>query len=350
MTFLWRDALWLLLAVPVLIAAYVLALRRRKAAVRYPSLALLREAMAPVQRLRPHVPPFLFLLALVAILVAVSRPAAVTVVPSEQRTVVLAIDVSLSMGATDIEPSRLAGAQAAAKTFVRAQPPDVRVGIVAFAGHADLVQPPTTRRSDTLAAIDQLQLQYSTAIGNGVLAALMTIFPEADIGGNYDIFGLGRSPQAARGEAVRPAYAPPREKRAPVQPGSFSSAAIVLLTDGRSTFGIGHSKAAKIAADLGVRVYTVGFGSTAGATIDLEGKPVDAEFDEAALREIADTTRASYFHASTAEELNSIYRTLSGDIVLERKLLELTALFTALGALLSLSSAGLSFAWSNRLA
>jgi Ca-activated chloride channel family protein len=348
MTFLWRDALWLLLAAPVLMAAYALALGRRKHAVRYSSLALMREAMTPAQSLRRHVPPLLLLLGLVAILVAVSRPAAVTLAPSQQRTVVLAVDVSLSMGATDIEPSRLAAAQAAAKTFVRAQPPDVRVGIVAFAGHADLVQPPTTRRGETLAAIDHLHLQYSTALGNGLLAALITLFPDSNIGGEYDIFGTGRSP-LRRPEPVRSAFSPPPAKPPAVQPGSFSSAAIVLLTDGRSTFGIGHAKAAKIAADLGVRIYTVGFGTSA-ATVDLDGNLAEAEFDEDALREVAEATRARYFQASTAEELNSVYRTLSGDIVLESKVLELTALFTALGALLSLASAGLSVAWSNRFA
>jgi Ca-activated chloride channel family protein len=134
-----------------------------------------------------------------------------------------------------------------------------------------------------------------------------------------------------------------------VQPGSFSSAAIVLLTDGRSTFGISHAKAAKIAADLGVRIYTVGFG-TSGATVNVDGNLAEAEFDEDALREVAEATRAKYFQASTAEELNSVYRTLSGDIVLERKVLELTALFTALGALLSLASAGLSVAGGSKLA
>jgi len=348
MTFLWRDALWLLLAAPVLAAAYALALRRRRRAVRYSSLALLREAIPPAQALRRHVPPFLLMLALLAILLAVSRPAAVTLVPSELRTVVLAIDVSLSMGATDVEPTRLAAAQAAAKTFVRAQPPNVRVGIVAFAGQADLVQPPTTRRSETLAAIDHLQLQYSTALGNGVLAALMTLFPDSNIGDKYDIFGPGHSPQR-RPDPLRQALSPRPAKPVAVEPGSFSSAAIVLLTDGRSTFGIGHAKAAQIAADLGVRVYTVGFGTSA-ATVDVDGNPAEAEFDEAALREVAQTTRAKYFQAGTARELNSVYRTLSGDIVLERKVLELTALFTALGALLSLTSAGLSVAWGNRLA
>lgn len=350
MTFLWHEALWLLLAVPALIGLYLLALRRRNPAVRLSSVALVREAASPVHRVKRHLPPVLFLLALVAMFMAVSRPAAVTAVPTEQRTVVLAIDVSLSMGADDIAPTRLEAAQAAAKEFVRKQPDNVRIGIVAFAGHADLVLPPTTRRSEALAAIDQLQLQYSTALGHGVLAALMTIFPEADIATQYDMFGTGRMPQKPIREAQATAHGEPQAKPAPVAPGSYQSAAIVLLTDGRSTFGIGHRQAAQMAAERGVRVFTVGFGKVEGGSINVSGTALDVEFDEAALREIAATTGGSYFHATTAEELKSIYRDLTGRIVLERKFLELTALFTALGAVLSLSSVGLSFAWSPRFA
>lgn len=350
MTFLWREALWLLLAVPALMGLYVYALRRRKSAVRIPSLALVRDATQPARHVRRHLPPALFLLALIAMLVAISRPATVASVPTEQRTVILAIDVSLSMGADDIPPTRLEAARAAAKEFVRRQPRDVRVGIVAFAGHADLVLPPTTRRSEALAAIDQLQLQYSTALGHGIIAALMTIFPQVDMAGQYDIFGTGRTPHQPRRDAHALQYGQIGVKPPPVGAGSHSSSAIVLLTDGRSTFGIGHGQAAQMAAELGVRVYTVGFGKTEGGSIAPADALLDVEFDEPALKEIAAATGGSYFHASTAEELKSVYRDLTGRIVLERKFLELTALFTALGAVLSLSSVGLSFAWSPRFA
>ena len=350
MTFLWREALWLLLAIPALIGLYLYALRRKKSAIRIPSLALVRDAGAPAQHVKRHLPPALFLLALVAMFMAVSRPATVASVPTEQRTVILAIDVSLSMAAEDIAPTRLQAAQAAAKEFVKRQPRDVRVGIVAFAGHADLVLPPTTRRTEALAAIDQLQLQYSTALGHGIMAALMTLFPEADMAAQYDIFGTGRTPYKGAREAQAGQHARPGAKPLPVPPGSHSSAAIVLLTDGRSTFGISHRQAAQMAAELGVRVYTVGFGKVEGGSIALADALLDVEFDEPALKEIAAATGGSYFHASTAEELKSVYRDLTGRIVLERKFLELTALFTALGAVLSLSSVGLSFAWSPRFA
>lgn len=350
MTFLWREALWLLLATPALIGLYLYALRRRQSALRIPSLALVRDASRPSAHIRRHLPPALFLFALIAMLMAVSRPAAVTAVPMEQRTVILAIDVSLSMAADDIAPTRLEAAQAAAKEFVRQQPRDVRAGIVAFAGHADLVLPPTTRRSEAIAAIDQLQLQYSTALGHGIVAALMTIFPEADIAGQYDIFGTGRTPSKPSHAAQVAPHVPPGTKPKPVAPGSHAPAAIVLLTDGRSTFGIGHREAAQMAAERGVRIYTVGFGKVEGGSIALADALLDVEFDEPALMEVAATTGGSYFHAGSAEELKSVYRDLTGRIVLERKVLELTALFTALGAVLSLSSVGLSFAWGPRFA
>ena len=349
MDFLWRDVLWLLLLLPALVAAYAYSLRRRKSAVRYSSLALMRDALAPGRRIRPHVPPLLLFLALVALLIAAARPVTVMTLSSAQRTIVLAIDVSYSMSATDIGPPRIQAAQAAAKDFVRAQPSDVRVGIVAFAGEADMVQRPTTERADALAAIDALQLNYHTAIGSGMIASLMTLFPDAAIGGDYDIFGTGRSPQIPQ-RLARNEKPTPRERLPVVPPASYSSAAIVLLTDGRETIGVSNARAAEIAADHGVRIYTVGFGSIdAGASIDMDGSTIDVGFDEQGLKDIAQTTRAAYFHASTAEELHRVYKSLNGQIVLERKQREITGLLTALGAVLALSAAGLSLAWSARI-
>jgi Ca-activated chloride channel family protein len=179
MSFLWPQALWLLLAAPALVGYYLLLLRRRKkAAVRYASLGLVREALGSGQRFRRHVPPLLFLLALIVLVVAVARPRATVVLPSEQRTIVLAMDVSLSMRASDVEPSRIEAAREAAKAFVKEQPADVRIGIVSFAGSAQLVQRPTRDRDDLVAAIDRLQLQLHTAIGSGIIVSLATLFPD----------------------------------------------------------------------------------------------------------------------------------------------------------------------------
>ena len=177
MTFLWPHLLWLLAVVPLIVAAYVYLLRRKKkVAVRYASLAMVKEAMGAGQTVRRHVPPLLFLLALVAMIVAIARPAAVVSLPSQHETVILAIDVSGSMRATDVEPNRLAAAQAAARTFIEEQPRSTRIGVVAFAATALVVQHPTQNREDILAAIDRLQLQRGTAIGSGIIVSLANDF------------------------------------------------------------------------------------------------------------------------------------------------------------------------------
>ena len=350
MTFLWREVLWLVLLMPALPTLYLFIRRDRKRGVPYAGLKWVAPAFeGSMQRARQHIPPLLFFLGLLAVIAAAARPSAVFTLPSERRTIVLAIDVSYSMAANDIAPSRLAAAQAAAKDFIRAQPRDVRIAIVAFAGYADMVLSPTTSRSAALAAIDGLTLQYSTAIGSGLIAALLTLFPQSDIGGDYDIFGTGHSPVAPRAFSRN---RPPRPHHTPfaaVPPGSFSSAAIVLLTDGRETLGVPHYRAAQLAAERGIRVFTVGFGEPDHKTLEIDGEAMDVSFDEEALKTIAAETHGAYFHATDANELQTIYRTLSGQVVLEQKWRELTAVFTALGAMLMMSCAVLSLSRWGRL-
>jgi Ca-activated chloride channel family protein len=342
--------LWLLLCVPALVVMYVIVLaRRKKAAVRYASLDLVKEALGTRQRLRRHVPPFLLLLGITAALFAVARPTAVITLPSEQRTIILAIDVSLSMRATDVEPNRLAAAQEAAKLFIEQQPPDVRLGIVSFAGTALLVQSPTQNREDLVAAIDRLELQRHTAIGSGLIVSLATIFPEAGIDLESLLFGSGRSRDAGRGVAINQPKGPPPQEFVPVLPGSYASAAIILLSDGRRTTGPDPLDAAKMAAERGVRVFTVGLGSAQGGMASFEGWSVYMRFDEETLRAIADVTRGEYFSASSASELKKVYETLNSKFTLERKETEVTALVTAAAALLALAAGALSLMWSSRI-
>ena len=173
MKFLHPQLLWLLLSVPVLVAAYVMMLRRQKKhALRYASISLIKEAIGPRQRLRRHIPPLLFLLSEIVLIVACAAPTAVVTLPSQRKTVVLAMDVSLSMGARDVDPNRITAAQSAAKTFVEDRPDDVDIGIVAFGATASLVQPPTRNRDDLLAAIDRFELQRGTATGSALYVAL----------------------------------------------------------------------------------------------------------------------------------------------------------------------------------
>ncbi len=348
MTYLWPEMLWLLAAAPALVGAYVLLLRRKKKGVlRYASLSLVKDAIGPGQRIRRHVPPALFLAAMIAALVAIARPSAIITLPSEQRTIILAIDVSLSMRATDVEPNRLAAAQTAAKAFVAEQPADVRIGIVSFAGTASVVQQPTHDREDLVAAIDRLHLQRHTAIGSGVIVSLAALLPDEDIDLESVIFG--RAFARERSTPIEGARKSEKQPFQPVAPGSYASGAIILLTDGRRTMGPDPIEAAKMAADRGVRVYTVGFGTAAGGAVDIDGWSIYMRFDEETLKAIAAVTHAQYFHAGSAADLQQVYASLNAKFVLEKKETEITALFAAIAALLALGSAALSVLWFHRI-
>jgi len=350
MKFLWPDILWLLLAVPALVGAYILLLRRKKkAALRYPSLSLIRQAMSPGDRFRRHIPPLLFLLVMIATVVAIARPSAVITLPSQQQTIVLAMDVSLSMSARDVDPNRITAAQAAAKAFVEEHPPDTRIGIVAFGGTASLVQPPTQNREDLLAAIGRFQLQPSTATGSALYVALATLFPDAGIDLESLVFTGGLSRNTARGSRLDSTRKSEKKEFTPVRPGSYTSGAIILMSDGRRTTGPDPLDAAQMAADRGVRVFTVGFGTAEGGAIEGDGWSAYVRLDEETLKTVADITRGAYFHAATAADLRKVYQDLNARLVLEKKDTEITFLFTAAAAVLLLASSVLSLLWFNRI-
>ena len=347
--FLSPEALWLLLAGPVLVGAYVLLMRRRrKVVLRYATLAPLKEALGPRQSLRRHVPPFLFLLGLMAAILAVARPTATVTLPSDKRTIVMAIDVSLSMRARDIEPSRLVAAQNAAKAFVQKQPDDTRIGIVTFAGTAALVQPPTRDREALVAAIDRFALQRHTAIGSGLLVSLAALFPDEDIDVEKAVLGGTSTRERAQRLRPDPPDARPKAEPPPVPPGSFRSGAIILLTDGRRTTGPDPLEVANMASRRGVRVFTVGFGKTGGGPAEVDGYSMFMAFDETTLKSIAGITHGDYFHAPSAEDLAKVYGELATRFELERQHTEVTALLAAAGALLLLTAATLSVHWFRR--
>lgn len=349
-TFQWPELLWALLALPLLAVLYVWLLRRRKrVALRYASLAVVKEA-GQGSAWRRHVPPVLFLLALTALLIALARPQAVMSLPSQQQTVILAMDVSGSMRADDVLPTRLEAAQAAARAFVADQPVNTRIGVVAFAATAQLVQPPTRNREDVIASIDRFQLQRGTGIGNGLVVALATLFPEIDL--NIEALQGSRS----TGSRSRALPTLPRElenngppQPEPVPPGSYDEAVIILLTDGQRTTGPDPMAVAKLAADRGVRVYTVGIGTKEGTTIHFEGWSVHVKLDEDTLKSISTLTHGEYFQAGTAMDLKKVYETLNSRIILETRQTEVTALVVAGALVLLLLSAGLSVLWFHRV-
>ena len=342
MTFIWPEMLWGLLAVPLLIALYVWLLRRRKkTALRFASLSLVKEALGRRTAWRRHLPPALLLAAITTLLVAAGRPAAVISLPTQQETIILAMDVSGSMRATDVLPDRITAAKEAAKAFVADLPRNVRIAVVQFAGTAAVVQAPTLSRDDVVAAIERFQLQRGTAIGSGIVLSLATLFPDAGIDLSQ-ITGQRAMPPAP-GDKPRPEFTP-------VAPGSYASGAIILLTDGQRTTGPDPLEAAKMAADHGVRVYTVGVGTKEGETIGFEGWSMRVRLDEETLKNIANLTRADYFYAGTAADLKKVYQGLSTRLIVEKKETEISALFAAFGALLVVIAAGLSVWWFGRVA
>jgi Ca-activated chloride channel family protein len=352
MTFLWPEMLWLLLIVPALVAAYLMLLRRKKKfALRYASLAIVKESMGAGQRIRRHIPPLLFLSALTLLIVGIARPASVITLPSQYGTVILAIDVSGSMRANDVLPSRIAAAQAAARTFVAELPRYTRLGVVSFAATASVVQSPTLNREDLLAALDRFQLQRGTAVGSGILMSLKMIFPEIEFDLNASNPRPTASRDAARGTSLdkTPKPTPNAADFKPVPPGSYNSAVIILLTDGQTTTGPDPIESARMAAERGVRVFTVGIGTTNGEILGEEGWSMRVRLDEASLKQIASETKAEYFYANNAADLTKVYKMLNSRLVLEKKETEITALFAAIAALLAVSSAALSMLWFNRI-
>jgi Ca-activated chloride channel family protein len=353
MSFASPGLLWLLLLAPLLVALYFWILRRTRATL-YSNLAIVQAAIAPGARLRRHVPPLLMLLALLVLVVAMARPSANVVLPSQFKTIVLAFDTSGSMRATDVEPTRISAAQAAAKAFVQEVPPDVRIGLVEFGATASQVQMPTSKREDLVTAIDRFILQRGTATGSGLYAAISMMFPEANIDLEKLVGGGGREAVVPAGRASRnkPVGQDAPEKPAQpevVPPGSYKSGVIILLSDGRRTTGPDPLEAAKMAADRGVRVYTVGFGTRDGGSVDFGEYSFYIRLDEETLKAVAGITRGEYFHAGTAADLRKVYEDLKNKLVLERQQTEVTALMTAGGALLALLAALLSVLWFNRL-
>ena len=345
-TFMWPQFLWLMVAVPLLVVVYLWLLRRKKKlTLRYASLSIVKEALGTGISWRRHVPPMLFLVAIAAMLVAAARPFAVITLPSTQETIILAMDVSGSMRATDVKPNRLVAAQNAAKAFLGELPRTVKVGIVAFAGSAQVVQPATLSREDLVTAIDKFQLQRATAIGNAIVVSLAELFPDEGIDLSAMTYGNPRQ----RGVSLDQAPRTGKKEFVPVAPGSYNSAAIILLTDGQRTTGVDTLEAAKMAADHGVRIYTVGVGTVDGETIAFEGWSMRVRLDEATLKSVAATTQAEYFYAGSAETLKKVYEKLSSRLMVEKKETEISGLLALAAAVLAITSAALSLLWFNRI-
>jgi Ca-activated chloride channel family protein len=343
MTFIWPGALLLLVVVAGLTVLYVLAQRRRnRYALRYANLSLVREAIGKGPGWRRHVPPLLFILALAFMAIAVARPQAVVAVPSQEGTVILAIDVSGSMLAEDMKPNRMEAAKAAARAFVDKQSASVKIGVVSFSGDASIVQSPTTDKTLVIAAINRLRPQRATAIGRAILVSLDAI--EESQGSEADLPSSILQGQPAASVAPRPSATIP-----PYLKGQHSSGSIVLMSDGQNNQFPPPLDIIDQAVSRGVRVYTIGLGSAAGAIVRLQGRAVRTALDEATLRKIAEVTNAQYFNANTEADLRTVYENLTTQLVVRNEKTELTAYATLIAAIFAVFAGAYSLLWFNRL-
>ena len=350
MSLLWPGFLYLFLLIPLAIGIYLLILRRRRRfAVRYSSLSLVREALAKQSWLRKHLPFILFLLALASLVLALTRPVATVMIPSNEATVILAMDVSLSMCSTDIAPNRLEVAKDAALTFVRDNSSGRQVGIVAFAGFAELMQPPTTDIRDLENAIGILSPARRTAIGSAILRSIDAIAEVDD-----------RVVPSELRQSTNPASPA-------VSEGDYLPHIIVLLTDGASNAGPLPLSAAEQAVERGIRVYTIGFGTTNNSSPmncgdgDLFGfgggfgSPFGGgfgggggfrrEIDEETLTQIAEMTGGEYYVATSASELLDVFQNLPTYVIATRETTEISVLFTAFAVLIAILAFVLALRW-----
>lgn len=348
MGLLWPGFLYLLLLIPVIIGIYIWQLRRRRRfAVRYSSLSLMREAAKQQSWLRRHLPFILFLFALTSLVLALGRPVATVIVPSNRATVILAIDVSRSMCSTDIPPNRLEAAKDAALSFVRNQTSGRQIGIVAFAGFAELIQAPTTDVDLLETAIINLVTARRTAIGSAILRSLDAI---AEVDNRV-------APSELRSSSDQPTPSPSSADE-------FVPHIIVLLTDGASNAGPLPLTAAQQAVERHVRVYTIGFGTTnnsspmncgdqfpedpfggGGGFGPQFGGGFRREIDEETLTQIADLTGGTYYAATSAGQLQDVFQNLPTYVIATRQTMEISVFFTALAVLMAIIAIILSFLW-----
>lgn len=329
MSFIWPTLLVLLLAVPLLVLFYFrVQQRRRELAAHYGNMGFVHDAHGTGSGTRRHIPAATFLFGTTILIFSLARPQATVSLPKVEGTVILTFDVSGSMVANDVTPTRMEAAKDAASQFVERQPTGILIGVVAFSDSGISVQAPTENRASTLATIERLVPRRGTSVGNGMLVALNTIVVEA---GDPPFMTNSRLSTS--------------EEPLPAPQGWYPSAVILLFSDGENNETPDPTVAADLAADLGVRVYTVGVGTTQGTTINVDGLTIQTQLDEAMLQYIASTTGGIYYNAGDEERLDRIYSDLEPKLSIKPEDLELTSIFAGLGMLVFLVGGALSMRW-----
>ena len=332
MSFIWPIMLFMLLLIPLFVGFYIfLQVRRRRLAESFGKTGFIASAAGKGVGFRRHIPPVFFLASLTILMVALARPQTVVSLPREEGTIILAFDVSGSMAANDINPTRMDAAKAAARDFVQRLPLTVNVGVVAFSDSGFSVQSPTNNPDQILSAINRLTPQRGTSVGNGILASLNAI--SVDNGQPNLYSNLGPTPTASP---------------TPIPKGTYTNAVIVMLTDGDNNESPDLNTAAQEAADRGVRIYTVGVGSPTGTTLQVNGFNVFTQLDEATLQQISQLTGGTYYNAQSAQDLISIYQNLDTQLVIKPEKTEVTSLFAGASILVFLIGGMISLFWFSR--
>jgi len=335
MSFIWSSLLYLLLIVPLLLWLYFRSQRqRRELAARYGSMGMVSDSTKKSAGVRRHIPSLIFLVAITILIMSIARPQAEVSLPKLEGTVILTFDVSGSMAADDLKPTRMEAAKAAATEFVNKQPSNILIGVVAFSDGGISIQAPTNDKTQTLETIYRLVPRRGTSLGNGILVSLNTI-----------VVSEGDPPFLNSTNPSSPSTPTPGTA---IQ-GWYPSAVIVLLSDGENNQNPDPSAAADLAADLGVRIYTIGIGSTEGATLEVEGFTVFSQLNEGLLQSVSENTGGQYYKAANEAELARIYRDLEPKLSIKTENIEVTSLFAGAGILLFLVAGALSLLWFGRV-
>ena len=331
MSFIWSSMLWLMLLLPILALTYVILVRRRNRNAEQSGFTAIQDTTSQTG-IRRHVPVLIFMVAITVLLISLARPQARVSFPKYEGTVILVFDVSGSMAADDVVPTRIEAAKSAAYEFVENQPASVQIGVVAFSDGGISVQTPATNRDVPIATIERLVPRRGTSVGNGILVGLNAIAVDA---GDPPIIN-NNSLSSAEDVIDEPQ-------------GWYPSAVIVLFSDGENNEVPDPFLVTDLAIDLGVRIYTVGVGSKEGTVINVEGMSIHSQLDETILMQIAEVSGGQYYFAADENDLSRIYDDLEPTLSIKPDELELTSLFAGLGILLFSIGGALSFLWFGRV-
>jgi Ca-activated chloride channel homolog len=335
MSFIWPVMLFSLLLIPPLAVIYLrVHQRRRKAIARIGNFGLSQAGAGRQPGLRRYLPPVLFVVGLAILAVSLARPQAVVILPRVAGTVILAFDVSGSMSADDVKPTRMEAAKTAARTFVERQPLTVQIGVVAFSEGGFSVQVPTNDKDAILASIDRLAPQRGTSLSYGILASLNTID------------AMQKKQNTSYYSNVTPTPSP---TPIPMPKGTYSPAVVVLLTDGENNIPPDPLIEAQTAADRGVRIYAVGIGSPAGATLKVNGFTVHTQLDEVMLKQIAQLTDGAYYNAQNEDDMSAVYNNIGAQLIVKPEQTEVTAMFAGASILALLIGAAFQLLWFGRV-